>query len=108
MGVPGFLTRRSESEINVRAGDTIVISGLVDSQAAQSVDKLPLLGDIPVLGKLFRSDAFRGNKTELVMFVTPRIITPGSELNQQMIEQGESFRQQGLQQLPPRQQEFVQ
>ena len=108
MGVPGFLTRRSESELNVRAGDTIVISGLVDSQAAQSVDKLPLLGDIPVLGKLFRSDAFRGNKTELVMFVTPRIITPGSELNQQMIEQGESFRQQGLQQLPPRQQEFVQ
>lgn len=108
MGVPGFLTRRSESEINVRAGDTIVISGLVDSQAAKSVEKFPLLGDIPVLGKLFRSDGFRGNKTELVMFVTPRIIAADSAENLEIIERGNSFRDLGREQMRGRKQEFVQ
>jgi pilus assembly protein CpaC len=107
-GVPGFLTRRSESEINVRAGDTIVISGLIDSQAAKSVEKFPLLGDIPVLGKLFRSDGFRGNKTELVMFVTPRIISPDSAENLEMIERGQSLREQGSGEMRGRKQEFVQ
>jgi pilus assembly protein CpaC len=78
-GVPGFTTRRTESEINVHAGETIVISGLIDSSAQQDAKRLPLLGDIPILGKLFRSDGFRGNRTELVMFVTPRVVTPGSQ-----------------------------
>lgn len=107
MGVPGFLTRRSESEINVRAGDTIVISGLVDSQAAKSAEKFPLLGDIPVLGKLFRSDSFRGNKTELVMFVTPRIIAADSAENRELIERGNSFRELGREEMRGRKQEFV-
>lgn len=108
MGVPGLLTRRSESELNVRAGDTIVISGLVDSQAAKSVEKLPLLGDIPVLGRLFRSDNFRGNRTELVMFVTPRVITPDSVENRELIERGESFREQGQDAMTGRHRSFVQ
>ena len=107
MGVPGLQTRRSESEINVRAGDTIVISGLVDSQAAKSAEKFPLLGDIPILGKLFRSDNFRGNKTELVMFVTPRVITPDSAENRELIESGERFREQGQDAMSGRHQPFV-
>ena len=56
-GVPGFLTRRVETESNVAAGETIVISGLLDRTASKAADKLPILGDIPILGKLFRSDA---------------------------------------------------
>ena len=84
-----------------------MISGLVDSQAAKSAEKFPLLGDIPVLGKLFRSDNFRGNKTELVMFVTPRVITPDSAENRELIESGERFREQGQDAMSGRHQPFV-
>lgn len=90
-GVPGFLTRRVETELNVAAGETIVISGLLDRKASKAADKLPILGDIPVLGRLFRSDAFRGNRTELVIFVTPRIVTPGSPENLEQLRKGEQI-----------------
>src|SRR5690606_40618646 len=53
-GIPGFLTRRTHSEVNVRNGETIVISGLTDINAAKSADKFPILGEIPILGRLFR------------------------------------------------------
>lgn len=107
-GVPGFLTRRTESEINVHAGQTIVISGLIDSNAQQDVKKLPLLGDIPILGKLFRSDGFRGNRTELVMFVTPRIISPESPENIEGLEHARRIQERGSEALPNRNKEFVQ
>lgn len=91
-GVPGFLTRRTESEINLRNGETMVISGLIDSSASKTADKFPLLGDIPVIGKLFRSDGFRGQRTELVVFVTPRIVAPDSQENRDNIQRGEEIR----------------
>ena len=91
-GVPGFLTRRTESEINVRTGETMVISGLIDSSAAKSADKFPILGDIPIIGKLFRSDGFRGQRTELVVFVTPRIVTPSSPENRENLQRGEDIK----------------
>lgn len=106
-GVPGFLTRRAETEINVVAGQTIVISGLLDREASKSVDKLPILGDIPILGKLFRSDAFRGNKTELVIFVTPRIISPTTPENLQQLQQGESMEQSLQDEISPRQKTLI-
>lgn len=92
-GVPGFLTRRTETEINVHAGETIVISGLLDTTASKTVDKFPILGDIPILGRLFRSDGFRGNRTELVVFVTPRIVTPASQENLDALKRGETIRE---------------
>lgn len=107
-GVPGFTTRRTSSEINVRAGETIVVSGLVDSNAAKSAEKFPFLGDIPILGKLFRSDGFRGNRTELVMFVTPRIITPDSQENIDAIERGNNIQERGREAMPRRNKEFMQ
>lgn len=107
-GVPGFTTRRTSSEINVRAGETIVVSGLVDSSAAKNAEKFPLLGDIPILGKLFRSDGFRGNRTELVMFVTPRVITPDSQENIDAIERGNDIQQRGHDAMSRRNKEFVQ
>ncbi|MFC0676562.1 type II and III secretion system protein family protein [Lysobacter korlensis] len=91
-GVPGFLTRRTQSEINVHTGETIVISGLIDTSAATSADKFPLLGDIPVLGRLFRSDGFRGQRTELVVFVTPRVVSPASPENQESLRHGQRIR----------------
>lgn len=107
-GVPGFTTRRTESEINVRAGQTIVISGLIDSSAQQDAQKLPLLGDIPILGKLFRSDGFRGNRTELVMFVTPRIITPDSSENLEGLERARQIEERGREVIPGRNRSYVQ
>jgi len=92
-GIPGFLTRRTHSEVNVRNGETIVISGLTDINAAKSADKFPILGEIPILGRLFRSDQFRANQTDLVVFVTPRIVGPDSPENAGRIEQGRQIRE---------------
>lgn len=91
-GVPGFVTRRAKTEINVRSGETIVLSGLTDLNAAKSADKFPLLGDVPVLGRLFRSDNFRANRTDLVIFVTPRVVMPQSPENQAVLERGQRIR----------------
>ena len=71
---PALLSRKTNTEFNVRSGETIVLSGLVQRENANSVDKVPFLGDIPVLGALFRSKKFQNKETELVIFVTPTVI----------------------------------
>lgn len=92
LGYPGFLTRRAETQLNVHAGDTIVISGLVDATAAKTFDKLPGLGDIPVLGALFRSRNFQRNRTDLVMFITPTVVDANSPENRALIEKSDRLR----------------
>jgi pilus assembly protein CpaC len=74
VGGPALLTRRTRTEFNVQAGQTIVLSGLLQRTSSNDVDKVPLLGDLPVLGALFRSKRFQNKETELVVFVTPTII----------------------------------
>ncbi len=74
VGGPALLTRRTETEFNVQAGETIVLSGLLQRNASTDIDKVPLLGDVPVLGALFRSKRFQNKETELVVFVTPSIV----------------------------------
>ena len=69
--------------MNVHQGDTIVISGLVDATASKTFDKVPGLGDIPILGALFRSRAFQSNRTDLVIFVTPIVIDANSKENKE-------------------------
>lgn len=68
---PALRTRKTESEFNVQDGETIVLSGLLTRDKNTTIDKLPFLGDIPILGALFRSKRFQNNETELVVFVTP-------------------------------------
>lgn len=92
-GNPGFLTRQSDSEINVRDGQTIVISGLVNADLSNQVNKFPWLGDLPILGPLFRSTEFRNNRTDLVVFVTPQVYDPNSTLNRERIEKGKELRE---------------
>lgn len=75
-GLPGFMTRRTESDVSIRAGETLAISGLVSADASDMASKLPFLGQIPILGRLFRSDDFRAKKSDLVIFVTPLISDP--------------------------------
>jgi pilus assembly protein CpaC len=92
-GFPAFLTRRGNTELNVHEGDTIVISGLVDANAAKTVDKIPGLGQVPVLGELFKSRAFQANRTDLVVFVTPHIIDAHARLNQDLIRHSDQLRE---------------
>jgi pilus assembly protein CpaC len=73
---PALLTRKTETEFNVRSGETIVLSGLIQRETATNIDKVPGLGDIPVIGALFRSKKFQNRETELVVFVTPTIVEP--------------------------------
>ena len=90
---PGFLTRKTDSEINVRDGETIVLSGLVNADLSNQVDKVPWLGDLPILGPLFRSTNFRNNRTDLVIFVTPMIVDPQSTLTRERIQKGREIRE---------------
>ena len=88
-GIPGFLTRRTETELNVRAGQTIVISGLTDITGSDSYEGIPGLANLPILGRLFRSDNFRAGRTDLVVFVTPRIIDANSPGNLDAIQRSD-------------------
>ncbi len=102
LDVPGFLTRRTETEMNVRENETIVISGLLNAQTARDANKVPGLGNIPILGRLFRSDDFRDQRTELVIFVTPKIYTPDSDLNRATLERAQARRDTRLEHIDKR------
>jgi pilus assembly protein CpaC len=69
--VPAFLTRRVTTHFSGTAGGTVMLSGLIKSEMAKDVAKIPLLGQIPVLGELFKSRSFRENQSELAIFITP-------------------------------------
>ena len=72
--VPGTRTRRMSTEIELDEGQTFAIGGLLDSRVAANKDVTPLLGDLPVVGALFRSVRYQRQETELVVLVTPRIV----------------------------------
>lgn len=84
-GVPGFKTRSTETDINMKDGETLVISGLMNSELNESTDKVKWLGDLPIIGRFFRSKFSSGAKTELVIFVTPSIIDSKHEINHEEI-----------------------
>lgn len=75
-GAPGLLTRRAQTEVNVRSGETIVISGLLSSESSKDMDMIPGIGRLPIIGRLFSSKNSRNTVTELVIFVTPEVIEP--------------------------------
>lgn len=90
-GIPGFATRRTNTDMNVRQGQTMVLSGLLSAEDSKNVDKLPGLGSIPIFGELFKSRQFRNNQTDLVIFVTPYIIDPDHERNQELLRYAENI-----------------
>lgn len=71
---PIIRTRTAQTTVVVKDGDTLVIGGLIDDQDSQGVSKVPLLGDIPIIGVFFRSQTNRKIRNELLVFVTPRIV----------------------------------
>jgi len=88
---PGFLTRKTSTEVSMHDGETLVMSGLVSRDINQSVNKFPILGDIPILGALFKSTDWQNRLTELVIFVTPTVFDAKSKYNQDNINRGKEL-----------------
>ncbi len=74
--VPAISTRRAETEIELKDGQSFGIAGLLDRRATTQLSKVPGIGDIPILGQLFRSKSVNRTNTELLVFVTPHIVDP--------------------------------
>jgi len=77
--IPTILTRKAETEVELREGQHLAIAGLIDNTMQENVDKLPILGDLPILGALFRSKEKRQKRTELLVIVTPRMVEPSDQ-----------------------------
>ncbi|UUY09084.1 type IV pilus secretin PilQ [Pseudomonas sp. J452] len=73
-GTPSILTNEVNAKVLVSDGETIVIGGIFSNTQSKSVDKVPLLGDMPYIGRLFRRDVVQDSKSELLVFLTPRIM----------------------------------
>lgn len=76
--IPGFTTRKTQSIVELKPGQELYLSGLVTTNSGRELTKTPLLGEVPVLGALYRSKAFNKNESELVIAVRPEIILPGT------------------------------
>lgn len=76
--VPGFTTRKSQTIVEMKPGQELFIAGLVSSNNGREITKIPVLGEVPVLGALYRSKAFSKNESELVVAIRPEIILPGT------------------------------
>jgi pilus assembly protein CpaC len=73
---PIILTRKAQSTVELGSGDTFMLAGLLKNDGANTVKKFPGLGDLPILGSLFRSTEFQNDQTELVILVTPYLVKP--------------------------------
>jgi len=76
--LPALSTRRADTEVELQDGQTFAIAGLINNTLNSTMQKIPGIGDIPVLGTLFKSRAYQKNDTELVVMVTPTIVRRGS------------------------------
>ncbi|MBL4838706.1 MAG: hypothetical protein JKY34_14135, partial [Kordiimonadaceae bacterium] len=79
ISIPSISTRRAETTVELGSGQSFAIAGLIRSNVVQDGDKYPGLGDIPILGALFRSEKFRREETELLIVVTPYLVRPVSD-----------------------------
>ena len=72
--VPGLTSRQSETTVRLGDGQSFAIAGLLSNRVRSQIDKVPLLGDLPVVGWLFKNNTSTTSKTELLVFITPRIM----------------------------------
>jgi pilus assembly protein CpaC len=73
-GVPALAVKRTLSRVEMQEGESLIIAGLLDRRITKSLNKFPVLGDVPILGALFRSTSFANRETELIFVITPRIV----------------------------------
>ncbi len=76
VSVPAFITRRADTTVELGDGESFVIGGLIDRETASNVAKVPLLGDLPVIGTFFKQLNYQQNEKELVIIVTPHLVSP--------------------------------
>jgi pilus assembly protein CpaC len=74
--IPSILSRRTETEVEMKNGQYLAIAGLVDNTMTDNATKIPLLGDIPILGQFFRSKDARQRRTELLVLISPKLVLP--------------------------------
>lgn len=74
--VPSFTTRRVQTSVQLMDGQSLAIAGLIKNNVKQAVDKVPGLGEVPVMGALFRSSEFQADRSELMFVITPRLVRP--------------------------------
>jgi pilus assembly protein CpaC len=78
-GQPSFISRKADTTVTLRDGQSFAIAGLLQVDNERNVQQVPWIGQIPVLGTLFRSTAFQKQETDLVILVTPRLVRPSSQ-----------------------------
>ena len=89
--LPALSVRRAETTVELPSGGSLMIAGLLQNKTKQNLDKVPGLGELPVLGALFRSRDFQNDETELVVIVTPYLVNPTSPANLQTPVDGMLF-----------------
>ncbi|MBI4342592.1 MAG: TonB family protein [Candidatus Omnitrophica bacterium] len=82
--VPGFKVRKTSTEVTTESGETIVIAGLLEAEDTDSMSQVPALGSIPVLGRLFRSPELKATQRELVIAVTPQMLSDAGQSDKRM------------------------
>lgn len=92
--LPRFRVRQVVSTVNVWDGQTVVLGGLISENVTSIKDKIPVLGDMPIVGRLFRSESRNSQKSNLMIFVTPTIIDPAG--NRKHSEDELPFAQSGI------------
>jgi pilus assembly protein CpaC len=80
VSIPALSTRRAETEFELQDGQSFVIAGLMDNRVTSVIDKVPGLGDLPILGNFFKSKSYQRNNSELIVLVTARRISPTTGL----------------------------
>lgn len=78
--IPALTVRKVDTQIELAAGQSFAIAGLIDNQFTETIAKIPALGDLPILGKLFQSKARTKNNTELLVIVTPELVSPPTSI----------------------------
>lgn len=78
--VPALISRKAETTVELQAGQTFAIAGLIDHEMTEAATKVPILGDIPVLGAFFRSTQMRESETEVLVLVTPEFVRPRDQM----------------------------
>lgn len=95
-GTPGLKSRQTKTQVSLQQGQTLAISGLVNKELGHDISKVKWLGDIPILGALFRSNNYRNNRSDLVIFITPQVFDANSKINQERIQLAKELEQNFL------------
>jgi pilus assembly protein CpaC len=77
--MPSFTVRKADTTVQLKDGQSFVVAGLIKNNVTETVKRFPGLGEIPILGALFRSSEFKKDQTELIFVVTPRLVKPLAE-----------------------------